>query len=103
MKRSGLKSILAAVLGAAILAVPAGAAELTFRDVPEDAWYYADVQSAVEEAVSAYLLELRQAWKDQDLTVVRISQIESRILDLPEVVDITGTDGARRPSARRRT
>ena len=51
MKRSGLKSILAAVLGAAILAVPAGAAELTFRDVPEDAWYYADVQSAVEEGL----------------------------------------------------
>ena len=48
MKRMKLKSIFAAVLCAAVLASPAGAAELTFRDIPEDAWYYADVQAAVD-------------------------------------------------------
>ena len=48
MNRMKLKSIFAAVLCAAILSSPAHAAELTFRDVPEDAWYYADVQAAVD-------------------------------------------------------
>ena len=51
MNMHNLKSILAAVLCAAVLTVPAGAAELTFRDVPADAWYYGDVLSAVEDGL----------------------------------------------------
>ncbi|MCR4907150.1 MAG: S-layer homology domain-containing protein [Clostridiales bacterium] len=39
------------VLCAAALILPMAAAELTFRDVPADAWYYDDVKTAVEEGL----------------------------------------------------
>ncbi|GIO42463.1 baseplate J/gp47 family protein [Paenibacillus apis] len=49
------------------------------------------VQSDVEEAISAYLLSLRQTWANESAIIVRTAQIESRILTVPGVVDITGT------------
>lgn len=49
------------------------------------------VQSDVEDAIRAYLLSLRQAWADESALIVRTAQIESRILAVPGVVDITGT------------
>ena len=49
------------------------------------------VQGAIDEAVSEYLLELRRAWADRPYLVVRISQIEARILNIPGIVDIQDT------------
>ncbi|ASS76808.1 phage tail protein [Tumebacillus algifaecis] len=49
------------------------------------------VQADVEAEVAAYLLSLRTSWKDQQSLVVRISQIEARILNVSGVVDVTGT------------
>lgn len=43
------------------------------------------------DVISAYLLELRQLWATQSATVVRISQIETRIMNIEGVVDITNT------------
>lgn len=61
--------------------------EITF-----DAGYsWSNLQNAIQNAVEDYLLELRQTWADTDNIVVRISQIETRILALKGVVDITGT------------
>lgn len=50
-----------------------------------------NMQSAIEGAVSDYLLELRKKWADGSALTVRISQIETRILDLAGVVDIADT------------
>jgi len=53
-----------------------------------------NMQTVVEETVSAYLLELRTAWKNYLTgipTVVRVSQIESRLLALTGVVDVGQT------------
>ncbi|MGN1111498.1 MAG: baseplate J/gp47 family protein [Oscillospiraceae bacterium] len=50
-----------------------------------------NMQSAIEGAVSDYLLELRKKWADGASLTVRISQIETRILDLSGVVDIADT------------
>lgn len=52
---------------------------------------FEDVLSGLEDAVSDYLLELRKVWADSDTLVVRISQIERRMLDVDGIVDITGT------------
>lgn len=52
---------------------------------------FTDVQSAIAETVKAYLLELSQAWADNDHLVVRISQLEARILELPGIIDIADT------------
>lgn len=50
------------------------------------------VQTEIEEAVSAYLLSLRQSWaRDETALVVRVSQIEARILSVSGVTDISGT------------
>lgn len=54
--------------------------------------YSADVlRGALTEAVDAYLLELRRAWADSERLVVRISQLETRLLDVKGVLDVGGT------------
>lgn len=50
-----------------------------------------NLQTAIDEAVSGYLLELRKMWADSPYLVVRISQIETRILSITGVVDIQDT------------
>lgn len=49
------------------------------------------LKTAIEEAVSEYLLSLREDWESNDYTVVRISQIEAKILAIEGVVDIANT------------
>lgn len=46
------------------------------------------LRQAINDTVSEYLLNLRKEWEDNDYTVVRVSQIESRILAVEGVVDI---------------
>lgn len=52
-------------------------------------WY--NLRAAIENAVSGYLLELRKKWASTGSTIVRISQIETRILDIEGVLDIADT------------
>ncbi|SFF23252.1 Uncharacterized phage protein gp47/JayE [Paenibacillus algorifonticola] len=49
------------------------------------------VQSDVQAAISAYLLELRKDWTNQQQLTVRTAQIEARILTVPGVEDVAGT------------
>lgn len=62
-------------------------AEITYQD----GWDWNDVKPYAEAAVDAYFKELAQAWADNDFLIVRISQIETRFLDLPGIVDIANT------------
>lgn len=57
----------------------------------DEDYSWSNLGSAITEAVNAYLLELRQAWADTTSTVVRVSQIESRILTVQGVADIANT------------
>lgn len=57
----------------------------------ETGYGWANLQSTIEEAVSAYLLELRKGWADSPYLTVRVSQIDTRILNVPGVVDVQGT------------
>ena len=52
---------------------------------------WSNLQSSIENAISGYLLELRKEWADNDYLVVRISQIESRIMAIQGVIDISGS------------
>lgn len=52
---------------------------------------YEDLQSYIEQAIDDYLLELRKTWRDTDTIVVRILQIESRLLDVTGIIDVSGT------------
>ncbi len=63
----------------------------------QSGWDFAAAKAAIETAIDNYLHELSQTWESsQTLTtdsglVVRISQIETRLLDVAGIVDIEGT------------
>lgn len=54
-------------------------------------WELADVMPYVEAALDAYYKELNMTWRKEDGLLVRVSQIEARLLALNGVVDIIGT------------
>lgn len=58
---------------------------LTFK---ESSWE--NVSSLVNEIIEKYFSELRANWSENDI-VVRISQIESRLLDIEGIIDIENT------------
>lgn len=82
-----------------VAGVEAAAADLTFSITLQEGWSWEDVQDAVAQAVKGYFLELAQSWADlaqnqpgqQPSLIVRISQIESRLLELEGVLDIADT------------
>ena len=45
----------------------------------------------IKNAIESYLLTLITRWMQEDVTVVRISQIETAILSASGVIDVTGT------------
>lgn len=53
---------------------------------------WANLQNSIDTAISDYLTELRQQWGDSPYLIVRISQIETRILALKGVVDVRDTE-----------
>ncbi len=57
----------------------------------QDGWSWADVKPYAEKAIDEYFSELAKGWADSEGLVVRISQIETRLLNVSGVVDISGT------------
>lgn len=56
-----------------------------------EGWSFTDAKPYIEQALDDYFNELNSSWEANSSLIVRISQIESRILDLAAVLDITGT------------
>lgn len=55
-------------------------------------WDWDDVSGYVTEAIESYFTELAESWADQtEPLVVRISQIESRLLGISGILDIANT------------
>lgn len=50
-----------------------------------------DVQNAVNEVVNNYFSYLRSKWDESQTLIVRISEIDSRLLGVPGVLDVTNT------------
>lgn len=57
----------------------------------EPGYGWSNLQSLLEEAVSAYFLELRESWADADHLTVRMSQVDNRLLNVRGVVDVQDT------------
>lgn len=57
----------------------------------QEGWTWEDVKPYAEKAIDEYFSELAKNWADSDGLVVRISQIETRLLNVSGVVDISGT------------
>lgn len=50
-----------------------------------------DITEAVNTAIDSYLLSLSESWEDETNLIVRISQIETRLLGVTGIVDIADT------------
>lgn len=64
---------------------------LSFTLTLDSVTTYAAIEGAVLDVIEAYLADLIATWADTEQLAVRISQIESRILDVDGVIDIAGT------------
>ena len=59
--------------------------------VYEEGYDQTSLQSYINEAVDEYFLELARQWADASSLVVRISQIESRLLKIEGIIDVGNT------------
>lgn len=57
----------------------------------QSGWSWGALQSYVYKTVDEYFEELRKHWADEDNIIVRVSQLETRILNLTGVLDIGNT------------
>jgi uncharacterized phage protein gp47/JayE len=57
----------------------------------QDGWDWPAIEPYAETMIDAYFAELKKTWADANNIIVRISQIESRMLDLAGVLDVTDT------------
>lgn len=56
-----------------------------------DNWDFEKAKSLIENSIRSYFNELSKSWEDNNMIVIRISQIEARILDIECIVDIADT------------
>lgn len=82
-----------APIGHVVNVVSAEAVEITVKTtITFDVGYsWSNLQTSIDEVIKNYLLELRKTWADEDHLIVRISQIETRLLGIKGIVDINGT------------
>ncbi|EGT2204154.1 baseplate J/gp47 family protein [Clostridioides difficile] len=62
-------------------------AEITYKS----GYTWENIKSIAKEAVDDYLNELNMSWEDEENLIVRISQIETRLLSIDGVLDIANT------------
>lgn len=57
----------------------------------EEGFGWENLGRAIAESMDAYLLELRRGWGGVENVIVRIAQIETRLLGIPGILDVTDT------------
>lgn len=57
----------------------------------QDGYVFDDLKIQIQTAIELYLKELRKSWANETNTVIRISQIETRILNVQGVIDVDHT------------
>lgn len=67
------------------------AVDISSEIVYQGGYSWGDVKEAVEETIDTYFTELNRSWADNDNIIVRISQIEIRLLNLNGIIDISHT------------
>lgn len=82
-----------------VVGVQSEAVNFSFNLTYQSGWSWEDVKPYVTKTLKAYFLELTKSWADQsEPLIVRISQIESRLLTIEGIVDITETTINGQPS-----
>lgn len=57
----------------------------------DEGYSFASLKTTITDVISAYLKEVRTDWANYSQSIVRISQIETRLLSITGVVDIANT------------
>ena len=57
----------------------------------QDGWNFEELKSSIEQTIDYYFKELNKTWADKENLIIRVSQIETRLLDLEGVLDIENT------------
>lgn len=63
---------------------------VSIRLTLNEGYSWSNMESAVKKVLEDYFLELRKVWENENL-VIRLSQIENRILNLEGVLDVANT------------
>lgn len=58
----------------------------------EDGYVWADVEANARQVINDYFLELNTDWENQNNIIVRISQIETHLLNVSGIIDIADTE-----------
>ncbi|WP_270943170.1 baseplate J/gp47 family protein [Romboutsia lituseburensis] len=57
----------------------------------QDGWSFEELKTSLEKCIDDYFKELNMSWESTENIIIRISQIETRILNLEGVLDIENT------------
>lgn len=57
----------------------------------DEGYTFNSLKTQIEDVIKNYLLEIRKDWANQTNSVVRVSQIETRILQIDGILDATNT------------
>ncbi|MEG1491394.1 MAG: baseplate J/gp47 family protein [Oscillospiraceae bacterium] len=74
-----------------VTGVTAKTINLTASVTLQNGWSWADVSADVISAIDNYYLELAKLWEGEPGLVIRISQLETRILNCRGVIDVGAT------------
>lgn len=58
----------------------------------QEGYEWADVEAEAQKVINDYFVELNATWADSENVIVRISQLETRLLNVSGVVDIANTE-----------
>lgn len=65
--------------------------DITTQITFADGWGFDTAETQIRQAIQEYFCELAASWVDEAATIVRIAQVESKLLALSCVLDITDT------------
>ena len=58
----------------------------------QDGYVWEDVKDLAEQTINQYFLELNSDWENQNNIIVRISQIETHLLNVSGIIDVADTE-----------
>lgn len=74
-----------------VVGVDEATVDVSFTATLQAGYAWEDVSGYVDSAIDSYFLTLNEGWEDSGNIIVRISQLETRILDIDGIIDIIGT------------
>lgn len=83
-----------APIGHVVKVFPVGTTtvDLSFAMYFQRGWGWEDVRPNAEQAIQEYFTELAHGWADSDEPlIVRVSRVESRLLNVPGILDVAAT------------